>query len=145
MTFRDETSRSPCKIALLKGVILACIIEAGRIHGYEVYKNIVKLTKGKWSPSIGTIYKVLNELAEQGLLERIEERKGQKTIAYYQITRKGIQEYLNLVKKCLERWLIGLTLMLKTLKIIKSTRGYLDPTIEAMLRKLSEELSKLSQ
>ena len=143
LNIKGRDYRSSYKIALLKGIILACTIEAGEIHGYDVYKRILELTQGKWKPSIGTIYKILNEMAKQGLLERTEIRKGQRIIVYYKVTDKGIREYIGFVKIFLERYRICLTLVLNTLKVIKQIKGIRDPTIEGILRSLYRELEEL--
>jgi len=140
---KQEEKLSPCRIALLKGIILASAIESEEIYGYEVYKKILKLTEGKWKPSLGTIYRILNELSEQGLLSRIEETKRQRPIIYYKITDKGIKEFLNIARAYLERISLGLTIVLDSLKKIKEQKGKLDPETENKLKKIHKKISEV--
>ncbi|WP_456368638.1 helix-turn-helix transcriptional regulator [Thermococcus sp.] len=73
----------------LKNLILLIIGLKGEAHGYEILKEIEKITFGNWKPSHGNLYTMLNKLAEEGLIEPREEYRGKRRIVKYALTEKG--------------------------------------------------------
>ena len=55
--------------------------------GYGLIKEIAEKTGGVWAPSKGTIYPLLRQLKEEGLIEVDATEKRSKTL--YAITQKG--------------------------------------------------------
>jgi DNA-binding PadR family transcriptional regulator len=89
------------KRSFLRYIVLK-IIKDKPIHGYEIMKTIELLSKGKWTPSPGSIYPILESLESKGFVqnEEIDRRK------VYSITPAGIaaldqmtQEKLELLKE----------------------------------------------
>ena len=74
----------------LKVLILAILISEGELHGYLLHKRILHHTCMRWKPSIGTIYRVLNEMVEEGLVLRRDEGRRHS----YVVTRKGIEYFI---------------------------------------------------
>jgi len=75
----------------LRNLILRILAE-GPMHGYEIMKMIERVTKGRWRPAAGTLYPLLEQLRDEGLIdvERIENsgvRGGRKVV--YRLTDKG--------------------------------------------------------
>jgi len=64
--------------------------------GYDLIKDIERKTDGKWVPSKGLIYPILDEMEERGLIE-IQE-VGERSKKVYRITEKGLNE-LDLLKE----------------------------------------------
>jgi DNA-binding PadR family transcriptional regulator len=64
--------------------------------GYDLLKSIEKKTDGKWVPSKGLIYPLLDEMEENGLIE-IQE-VGERSKKIYKITEKGVKE-LNTIRE----------------------------------------------
>ena len=64
--------------------------------GYDLLKDIEGKTDGKWVPSKGLIYPLLDEMEEKGLIE-IQEI-GERSKKIYRITEKG-QKELETVKE----------------------------------------------
>ena len=58
--------------------------------GYDLIKDIEKKTDGKWVPSKGLIYPLLDEMEKRGLIE-IQEI-GERSKKIYRITDKGQKE-----------------------------------------------------
>lgn len=58
--------------------------------GYDVLKGIEKKTDGKWVPSKGMLYPLLDEMEENNLIE-IQEI-GDRSKKIYKITEKGLNE-----------------------------------------------------
>ncbi|WMW26395.1 PadR family transcriptional regulator [Methanolobus sediminis] len=61
------------------------MISKKSIHGYEIIKTIETSSKGKWKPSNGSIYPILDYLVSEGyvLSEEIDRKK------VYTITPEG--------------------------------------------------------
>ena len=77
------------RCSFLKLLLLAILINEGELHGYALYKRILDITQMRWKPSIGTIYRFLNEMAERELvLKIVKERKHS-----YTITHKGLKYF----------------------------------------------------
>lgn len=64
--------------------------------GYDLIKEIERKTDGKWVPSKGLIYPLLDELEKNNLIEIHE--FGERSKKIYKITEKG-QSELNSLKK----------------------------------------------
>jgi len=56
--------------------------------GYDLIKEIAQKTGGTWAPSKGTIYPLLRQLREEGLIEVSATEKRSKTL--FVITQKGL-------------------------------------------------------
>ena len=70
--------------AFLKYIVLK-IIKDKPTHGYEIIKTVELRSNGRWTPSAGSIYPILEGLESKGFIqsEEIERRK------VYAITPKG--------------------------------------------------------
>jgi DNA-binding PadR family transcriptional regulator len=55
--------------------------------GYDLIKEIAEKTGGTWAPSKGTIYPLLRQLKEEGLIEVSATEKRSKTL--FVVTQKG--------------------------------------------------------
>jgi DNA-binding PadR family transcriptional regulator len=56
--------------------------------GYDLLKEIAKKTGGTWMPSKGTIYPLLRQLEDEGLIQVAATEKRSRTL--FVITRKGL-------------------------------------------------------
>jgi len=126
---------------MLKAFMLGIIIQKGRVHGYEIYKDLIDLGKNKWRPSIGTIYRMLNEMVKEGLIEKQEIIEGKRTVIYYRPTQQGIIEFVVRSKLFLEKVYLGLSLLTATLQELKKA-GMTDEELEQKVRKILELLKK---
>jgi len=52
----------------LRSLVLR-ILADGPKHGYEIIKEIERITRGKWRPAAGTLYPLLEQLRNEGLIE----------------------------------------------------------------------------
>ena len=108
----EATERRRFKGAL-KLLVLALALSRGEVHGYEVYKTIGELTGGRWRPSLGTIYRVMNEMVEEGLLEKRTSYEGRRQVGLYSPTVKGAAHFLESSTEYLRRIAIGVELVLE--------------------------------
>jgi len=62
------------------------------IHGYKIAQEIEEVTKGKWHPTTSSIYPILKELTEKGVLEMIRgEVEDPRSVKYYRLTPFGMK------------------------------------------------------
>lgn len=83
-----EEFESAMKIGFISALILL-VLQKGPSYGYKIGKEIESRTLGIWEPPSSTMYTVLKNLLEKGLIQFIEEQKGGRTRKVYQITPKG--------------------------------------------------------
>ncbi|MER7206618.1 PadR family transcriptional regulator [Streptosporangium sp. NPDC000239] len=73
-------------------VLLLGVLLDGPLHGYEVRRRLELMGTQHWANvAYGSIYHGLAKMADEGLLERVEEGKGGKTV--YGITEIGRAEF----------------------------------------------------
>ncbi|MFX0168630.1 MAG: PadR family transcriptional regulator [Candidatus Hodarchaeota archaeon] len=66
----------------MQGIILALLADHPR-YGYEILQAMAEASDG-WRPSPGTIYPILHDLYENGLItKREEEKEGRRRIVYW--------------------------------------------------------------
>ncbi len=123
-----EERRKP--YGILKMVILAIVLNKGKVHGYEIYKTIESFAYGAWKPSQGTIYRVLNEMVEERLLDK-EVTEDRRQIAYYTITEQGIRIFLEIAQEYFRKLNTVLPL---TVEAVMKVNEYGYNTREALAR-----------
>ena len=74
-----------------KMLILTLLAVKGEMHGYELMKEIEKISLGLWKPSHSHLYTLLNKIVEEGLLEAREEFRGRVRRVKYSLTKKGLE------------------------------------------------------
>ena len=87
---RDLAEHLPLTEAVFE-VLLA--LTEGERHGYAILKAVAERTDGRLTLHPGTLYRALNRMLEQGLIEEIDERPDSQSNderrRYYRITRLG--------------------------------------------------------
>lgn len=73
----------------MRNMILLIVAVKGRAHGYEIVKEIEKITSGVWKPSYSNLYPLLRKLTKEGLLEPQEGYHGMRKVVKYSLTDKG--------------------------------------------------------
>ncbi|MGH3457682.1 PadR family transcriptional regulator [Aeromicrobium sp.] len=61
-------------------------------HGYQLIQEIGELSKGAWTPSPGSIYPVLQQLEDEGLIE-FDRVEGRKTATLTDAGREYVEEH----------------------------------------------------
>ncbi len=118
----------------LKNIITGIVISRGETHGYEIYRELIRIGRGRWKPSIGTIYRVLGEMVEEGCLDKRIIVKGKRKIIYYRATEKGIEEFLKATNEFVNKILLLEDLIVKALdKISNNSREEKITSIRAVL------------
>ncbi len=121
--------------------VLGIIISNKNIHGYGIYKKILdntRLIKRFGKPSIGTIYRVLNNLVEEGLVTRKEKKVGGRTLYYYAPTKKGMEEFARICEAFLDKTASGTKMILSSLPALYESGINVKGIIERL-----EEIEKI--
>ncbi|WFO75949.1 PadR family transcriptional regulator [Desulfurococcaceae archaeon MEX13E-LK6-19] len=126
------------KAPFLKLLILAVLVVKGSMHGYAIYKDIVFHTKEKWKPSIGTIYRILNEMNREGLLEKKILKSSGRKISQYTITEKGMKVFIETSRPTLIKMSTILTTFIEAYKKLLEERG------EKLNKEAVDRLTKLN-
>ncbi|ABL88466.1 transcriptional regulator, PadR family [Pyrobaculum islandicum DSM 4184] len=77
---------------IFKGVVLY-ILKSKPLSGYEILKELSKLTAGRFVPSPGTLYPLLSYLESEGFIEARETYVGKRRKKIYALTQRG-EEFL---------------------------------------------------
>jgi len=96
----ENTDNKMCtevRRSFLKYIVLK-IIKEKPTHGYDIIKTVELRSNGRWTPSAGSIYPILEKLESKGFIqsEEIERRK------VYTITPKGISGLDRMTQEKLE-------------------------------------------
>ncbi len=65
-----------------------------KIHGYHIAKVIEQITDKTWSPTTASIYPVLKQFEEEGIIEEISDqnnKEGKRFTKNYQLTDYGVE------------------------------------------------------
>jgi len=71
-----------------KGVVLY-MLKSKPLSGYEILKELAKLTGGRFTPSPGSLYPLLSYLEAEGLVEAREVYVGRRRKKVYALTQAG--------------------------------------------------------
>ena len=73
----------------LKTIVLKLLEENGRMYGYEITREVERLTEGKIQLSWGALYPALHKLETDRLITSEEESIGKRVRKYYRLTESG--------------------------------------------------------
>lgn len=73
------------------------LLNSRSYYGNRLKDEISRRLNGKWSPSPGMVYPLLNQLENQGYIVGQWEEPTKRTIRVYHITDKG-KEHYNIIK-----------------------------------------------
>ncbi len=73
----------------LKTIVLKLLEENGRMYGYEITREVERLTEGKVLLSWGALYPALHKLESDHLITSEEESIGKRVRKYYRLTESG--------------------------------------------------------
>ncbi len=73
----------------LKTIVLKLLEENDRMYGYEITREVERLTEGKVKLSWGALYPALHKLESDGLITSEEVSIGKRVRKYYKLTESG--------------------------------------------------------
>lgn len=62
-------------------------------YGNEIKEEISRRLNGKWTPSPGMIYPLLNQMEEEGYIKGLWDEPTKRSIRRYKITDEGMRHY----------------------------------------------------
>lgn len=86
----------------LKTIVLNLLAEGGRMYGYEITREVEKLSDGNIHLSWGALYPTLHKLEADGLIYAEEYSIGKRIRKYYQLTPDGKKASRDKVEEFLE-------------------------------------------
>jgi DNA-binding PadR family transcriptional regulator len=97
VSIMEEKMDIEIRRAFLKYIVLK-IIKDKPTHGYDIIKTIEIRSNGRWTPSTGSVYPILESLESNGFIlsEGIERRK------VYSITPRGLTTLDHMTQKKIE-------------------------------------------
>jgi DNA-binding PadR family transcriptional regulator len=128
--------KKPSEVFAPKGLLKMLILKIAStkpVTGVEIMADVPKMTEDLWSPSPGSVYYLLGELVENGLLLHIP--TGEPGIKRYVSSEKGklsLENFKLGVRKNLYRQLV----MLRVLSDLAENES-LSETISSIARKIS--------
>ena len=88
----------------LKTIVLKLLEEKGRMYGYEITREVERLTEGKVQLTWGALYPTLHKLEADDLITAEEVSIGKRVRKYYTLTPSGtntakekVQEFIDFV------------------------------------------------
>jgi DNA-binding PadR family transcriptional regulator len=140
---------------IFKGVVLY-VLRSRPLSGYEILKELGRLSAGRYVPSPGTLYPLLSYLESEGLITAREVYVGRRRKKIYELTLRGEEELAKLLD---EEEFRGLVQMLESgaaasdlLAAIRDELVYIDEVFdevegrdEALLEEVLTLLKRLEE
>lgn len=79
----------------LSTIILKLLEDEGRMYGYQITREVKKISGGEFSITEGALYPMLHKLEGEGLLDVEMEMNGNRMRKYYSLTKNGKKEAVN--------------------------------------------------
>ncbi len=73
----------------LKTIVLNLLVENNRMYGYEITREVEKISEGKILLTWGALYPTLHKLESDGLIISEEYNIGKRVRKYYRLTPEG--------------------------------------------------------
>lgn len=73
----------------LKTIVLNLLAEQNRMYGYEITREVEKISDGKIQLTWGALYPTLHKLESDGLIVAEEYNIGKRVRKYYRLTPEG--------------------------------------------------------
>jgi len=73
----------------LKSIVLKLLAENNRMYGYEITKEVERLSEGKIKLTYGALYPILHKLEKEGVVVTESKVVNNRNRIYYRLTEKG--------------------------------------------------------
>jgi len=83
----------------LQTIIMTLLNKQGKMYGYQIIKEVEKLTGNQLKLTEGALYPTLHKLEESGILETNMIKVDGRMRKYYQLTESGKKETVNKVQE----------------------------------------------
>ncbi|MHA2055305.1 MAG: PadR family transcriptional regulator [Candidatus Hodarchaeales archaeon] len=123
------------------------------VHGYKIAKEIKDVTKGKWHPTTASVYPILKELAEVGVITKVSAsdditQDSHRPVKQYKLTSFGekVAEKLEAAREEFGKAFIDRNLDeldIETLRKLKSRHEKMHTQNQKVLDRIEERIKKL--
>ena len=83
----------------LSTIILKLLNDRGKMYGYQITREVEKITSGELVVTEGALYPILHKLEAKGLLSVEMTKVNNRTRKYYFITENGKKETVSLLSE----------------------------------------------
>lgn len=83
----------------LATIVLKLLHDNGKMYGYQITREVEKITSGELAITEGALYPTLHKLEAKGLLSIETAMVNNRQRKYYFITEKGKKETVNLLEE----------------------------------------------
>lgn len=83
----------------LSTIILKLLSDKGKMYGYQITREVEKITSGELVVTEGAMYPILHKLEAKGLLSVELTKVNNRIRKYYFITEKGKKETISLLSE----------------------------------------------
>lgn len=83
----------------LTTIILKLLADNGRMYGYQITREVEKISSGELQLTEGALYPILHKLEARALLEAEMEKVNNRPRKYYKLTEAGKRETSSLLEE----------------------------------------------
>lgn len=83
----------------LKTIVLKLLLENKKMYGYELTREVQRISQGKVKLTYGALYPALHKLESERLLTTTKKEVDNRLRKYYSLTSKGMKEAQVLVRE----------------------------------------------
>lgn len=83
----------------LSTIVLKLLNDRGKMYGYQITREVEKITSGELVVTEGALYPILHKLEAKGLLSVEMTKVNNRTRKYYFITENGKKETVSLLSE----------------------------------------------
>lgn len=97
----------------LSTIILKLLNDNGKMYGYQITREVEKITSGEMVITEGALYPTLHKLEAKGLLSVEIKKVNNRPRKYYFLTENGKKETINLLNE-MKAFIQNMDVLLKT-------------------------------
>jgi DNA-binding PadR family transcriptional regulator len=124
---KKRESSTRVEITMLQGMFrgslpwfLMRLLQSGPKYGLDMIRIIAEHTEGTWKPSAGSVYPVLRNLEEQGLIDGDWSRTKAAPRRIYRLTAKGKREIPKMRQQMIDQCTVALETMAAHVEALKA-------------------------
>ena len=114
----------------MRAAVLALLSEKGAQHGYAIMNELAERSGGLWRPSPGSVYPVLSQLQDEGLVV-VEESEGRRNFSLTEAGRTYVAEH---PEEMTEPWRVAEAGPMKRIQSIMAAMAALGAAVEQVTR-----------
>ena len=97
----------------LSTIVMKLLHDNGKMYGYQITREVEKITSGELVMTEGALYPTLHKLEAKGLLSLEMATVNNRPRKYYYITEKGKKETFNLLEE-MKSFMLNMDILLNS-------------------------------